>query len=161
MCFIVEFPNVTGIIDCTHVPVRSPKENKEQFIDKDGDVSLNVQAIVNHQGAFTNLISRWPGSIHDTRVLKESDLQQVLDLHMMGKYYLLGDQGYKCQANLLTPYATEETDEKEHYNLILSKTRVKVECVFGQFKRKFACLSKRPDVSPFMMVHVVRACAFL
>ena len=44
LCFIVEFPNIAGIIDCTHVPVRSPKENKEQFIDKDGDVSLNVQA---------------------------------------------------------------------------------------------------------------------
>ena len=74
----------------------------------------------------------------------------------MGKYYLIGDQGYKCQTNLLTPYATEE-----YYNLMLAKTRVKVECVFGQVKRKFACLSKRPDISPYMMVQVVKACGFL
>ena len=161
MFIFVEFPNVVGVIDCTHIPIRAPKENKEQFIDKDGDISLNIQAVVNHRGAFTNLVYRWPGSVHDTRILKESDLQQVPDLHLMGKYYLLGDQGYKCQTNLLTPYPTEESDEKEYYNLMLSKTRVKVECVFGQVKRKFACLSKRPDLSPFMMVQVVKACAFL
>ena len=92
-CIIVEFPNVAGVIDCTHVPIKAPKEDKEQFIDKDGDCSLNMQAVVNHRGAFTNIVSRWPGSVHDTRILKESDLQQVLDLHLMGKYYLLGDQG--------------------------------------------------------------------
>ena len=108
-----EFPNVVGVIDCTHVPVKAPKENRDQFRDKDHNFSLNVQAVVNHRGALTNLISRWPGSVHDSRILKESDLQQVLDFHLMGKYYLLGDQGYKCQSNLLTPYATEETEQKE------------------------------------------------
>ena len=99
--------------------------------------------------------------MHDTRILKESDLQQVLDMHLLGKYYLLGDQGYKCQANLLTPYPTEDNEKKEHYNISLSKTRVKVECVFGQWKRKFSCLSKRPDLSPTMMIQVVKATAFL
>ena len=116
---------------------------------------------MNHRGAITNLVSHWPGSVHDHRILKESDLQQVLDLHLLGKYYLLGDQGYKCQANLLTPYATEDTDAKEYYNICLSKTRVKVECIFGQLKHKFAVLSKRPDISPVMMIQVVKACAFL
>ena len=63
--------------------------------------------------------------------------------------------------NVRQTFSTEETDQKEYYNLILAKTRVKVECVFGQVKRKFACLSKRPDISPYMMVQVVKACGFL
>ena len=44
---------------------------------------------------------------------------------------------------------------------MISKTRVKVECVFGQVKGKFACLSKCPDYQPDDMVHVVKACFFL
>ena len=45
-----------------------------------------------------------PGSVHDSRILQESFMQDVLDTHMLGKYYLLRDAGYACQTNLLTPY---------------------------------------------------------
>ena len=36
-----------------------------------------------------------------------------------------------------------------------------MECVFGQLKRKFACLSKRPDYRPIEMVNIIKACCFL
>ena len=42
-----------------------------------------------------------------------------------------------------------------------SKTRVKVECVFGQVKRKFPCLTKRPDYGPEEMIDIIKACIFL
>ena len=51
---IVEVPNVVGAIDCTHVPVKPPKENREQYINRDGYFSLNVQCVVDHQGAVTH-----------------------------------------------------------------------------------------------------------
>ena len=47
------------------------------------------------------------------------------------------------------------------YNISLSHTRVKVECVFGQMKRKFQCLTKCPDYDPSVMVTVIKACIFL
>ena len=47
------------------------------------------------------------------------------------------------------------------YNICLSKTRVKVKCIFGMMKQKFACLSKHPDLSTNMMCEVVKACVFL
>ena len=106
-------PNVAGAIDCTHIPIKPPSENREQFVNRDGYYSLNVQCVVNHRGAVTHLSPRWPGSVHDNRILKESDLQQVLDQHLLGNKYLIGDLGYKCQTNLLTPYPTEETEQKE------------------------------------------------
>ena len=121
-CFIfvlAEFPNYVGAIDCTHIPVRPPNKNRDQYKDKDGIFSLNVQAVINHRGAITHLSPHWPGSVHDMRILKEgdkSDLQQVLDLHLLGNKYLVGDQGYKCQTNLLTPYPTKENAKKEHFN---------------------------------------------
>ena len=39
--------------------------------------------------------------------------------------------------------------------------RVKVECVFGQLKRKFQCLCKRPDYSPNQMISIIKLCIFL
>ena len=53
------------------------------------------------------------------------------------------------------------TEEKEYFNQCLVQTRVKVECVFGQLKKKFQCLTKRPDYQPKMMCKIIRACAFL
>ena len=47
------------------------------------------------------------------------------------------------------------------YNTSLSRTRVKVECVFGQLKRKFQYLTKCPDYDPAQMVIIVKACIFL
>ena len=47
------------------------------------------------------------------------------------------------------------------FNISLSRTRVKVECVFGQLKRKFQCLSKRPDYDPTVMIKVIKSCIFL
>ena len=108
-----EFPNCVGVIDCTHVPVKPPKHRREQYICRHGYFSINVQMVVNHRGFVTHYSARWPGSVHDSRILNESDLQRVLDQHLLGNYYLLGDQGYKCQTNLLTPYGSEETEGKE------------------------------------------------
>ena len=47
------------------------------------------------------------------------------------------------------------------FNRCLSQTRVKVECVFGQWKKKFPVLTKKPDLNPVTMCKIVRACAFL
>ena len=47
------------------------------------------------------------------------------------------------------------------FNLSLSRTRVKVECVFGQLKRKFQCLTKRPDYAPSDMINIIKSCIFL
>ena len=112
----VEFPHVVGAIDCTHIPIIAPFKDEDQYIDYNGDHSLNVQMVVNHRGAITNLSAHWPGSVHDLRVLQESDLYHVLTQHMLGNKFLLGDSGYQCMSNLLTPYPVDDTEEKEYFN---------------------------------------------
>ena len=77
LLYFVEFPHVAGAIDCTHVPILAPRVHSEQYINRDGTFSLNIQAVVNHRGAFTNIVARWPGSVHDLRILKESTLYEV------------------------------------------------------------------------------------
>ena len=69
--------------------------------------------VINHRGFVTNYSVCWPGSVYDMWILKESDLQQALDQHLLGKYYFIGESGYKYQSNLLTPYSSEYTDAQE------------------------------------------------
>ena len=58
-------------------------------------------------------LNRWPGSANDYRILRESALWSVIDESMLGNNFLLGDAGYKCHENLLTPYPEDDTDMKE------------------------------------------------
>ena len=119
-----------------------PWVNPEQYYDHHKRHSVSVMAVVNHRGAITYLSTRWPGAVSDSRVLQESFLQDVLDRNLLGEYYMLGDAGYHLQCNLCTPYSRSDVLTPPHiyYNECLSKTRVKVECVFGMLKKKFPCL---------------------
>ena len=64
-------------------------------------------------------------------------MQEVLDRNMLGRYYLVGDAGYACQYNLLTPFPNGPevrlSEQQKFFNKSLSRTRVKVECVIGQW----------------------------
>ena len=159
--FIAEFPHVAGCVDGTFVPIYSPYTNPEQYINRKHQYSLNCQLIVNHRGALTHLSCRWPGSLHDIRVLNESHIQEVLDLGLLGHRYLLGDSGYYVQSNMMTPYVQPDTEEKEYFNTCLSKTRCKVECVIGMLKKKFPVMATPIHYQPPEVCHIVKACGFL
>ena len=151
-------------MDGTQIPLKAPWVNPEQYLNHHKYFSIATQLVVNHRGAVTHLSCRWPGSVHDSRVLSESYLQDVLDRNVLGKYYLLGDSGYSCQYSLLTPYARFPralSEEQKYYNKCLSKTHVKVECMIGQLKNKFACLKNTSHYQPEIVCHVIKACVFL
>ena len=145
--------------------MKAPWVNPEQYKNHYKYYSIATQIIVNHRGAITHLSCRWPGSVADSRVLNESFVQDVLDRNILGKYYLLGDSGYSCQYNLLTPYTkrqkTELSEEQKWFNKCLSRTRVKVECVIGQLKNKFTCLQQTSHYQPEFVCNIIKACAFL
>ena len=166
MIFVLsEFPNCVGAIDGTQIPIKAPWEDPEVYFNRNKYFSIAVSMIVNHRGAITFLSCRWPGSVHDSRVLQESSIQEVLDTFQLGKYYLLGDTGYGCQYNLITPYPKVPglglTPEQKFFNKCHSQTRVKVECVIGQEKNKFPCLKNTSHYQPEVVCDVIKACAFL
>ena len=92
-------------------------------------------------------------------------MQEVLDRNMLGKYYLVGDAGYTCQYNLITPFPNGPevrlSEQQKFFNKSLSRTRVKVECIIGQWKNKFSCLQNTSHYQPEVVTTVIKACAFL
>lgn len=68
-------PGIVGAIDCTHIPIQSPGGmNAELYRNRKGFYSINVQAICDHQCNFTNIVARWPGSTHDSRIFDNSNI---------------------------------------------------------------------------------------
>jgi len=53
------FPRVIGAIDCSHVRIQSPNSDiGEQFRNRKGYFSINVQAVCTSNLVITNLVAR-------------------------------------------------------------------------------------------------------
>ncbi|KAI4459480.1 hypothetical protein MML48_6g00003793 [Holotrichia oblita] len=71
---VYRFPCAFGAIDCTHVPIIKPSLHGDEYINRKGWCSLNVQATCDGKERFTSVDAQWPGSVHDSRILKRSNI---------------------------------------------------------------------------------------
>ena len=49
------------------------------YRNRKGFFSINVQAVCDSDLKFTNIIARWPGSVHDSRIFNNSRLCAQLE----------------------------------------------------------------------------------
>jgi hypothetical protein len=73
------FPNVVGCIDGTHVPVKAPSNDRENYVNRKGFPSVNVMAVCDNKMRFTDVFADRAGSVHDARVLRVSPLGAQLE----------------------------------------------------------------------------------
>ncbi|KAH6922958.1 hypothetical protein HPB50_020320 [Hyalomma asiaticum] len=86
---IAKFPGVSGCIDCTHVPIKSPG-------------GVYAEAITGPDLRFYDLVASWPGSAHDSRIFDSSRARVLYETGVVAGT-LLGDMGYACRSYLMTP----------------------------------------------------------
>ena len=88
--------SVIGCIDGSLINIDAPTEAEEQFVDRKGNHSINLSAICGPDGIFYWLNCSMPGSVHDARVLKESQLFNDLLSEKLfpPNSVLLGDSAY-------------------------------------------------------------------
>ncbi|XP_046398096.1 putative nuclease HARBI1 [Ischnura elegans] len=139
---IARFPGIIGAIDCTHIPITSPGGgNAELFRNRKSYFSINVQAVCSPTLKLTNLVARWPGSVHDSTIFNNSFLRAKFESGEIPDGYLLGDGGYPCKPYLLTPLLHPVSRGERNYNLAHVRSRNPIERCFGVLKRRFPCLS--------------------
>ncbi|KAK0138383.1 putative nuclease HARBI1 [Merluccius polli] len=106
-----------------HIPITAPSHNEADYVNRKSIHSINVQIICDAAHIISNVEAKWPGSVHDARIYRESNLsnrlqcgKQPKDLHniihlspsfntLQCIHYtlqefdglLLGDRGYPCQ----------------------------------------------------------------
>jgi len=114
---ISKFPKVVGALDCTHVKIQSPGMylhkyitinssyklrilcfvgglNAEIYRNRKQFFSINVQAICDSHLKFLDVVSRWQGSAHDSRIFQHSKIYSRFQNGEFGDSILLGDSGY-------------------------------------------------------------------
>ena len=57
-----------GVVDGNHIPIKCPREHKEQFFNRKQFFSFNNQGIVLADRLFIDLLPGYPGSIHDAHM---------------------------------------------------------------------------------------------
>lgn len=130
-----QFPSAIGVIDCTHVQILKPNQHGDEYINRKGLATLNVQATCNSLQMFTSADVRWPGSVHDARIWRNSDIR--VTLQQFPGAVLLGDEGYGLEPWLMTPFRNPNNVSERAYNRLFKKERVIIERCFGQLKRRF------------------------
>lgn len=130
------FPSAIGAVDCTHVPIKKPSIHGDDYINRKGVSTINVQATCNAKDVFTSVDATWPGSVHDSRIWTNSDVCRVMSGNRTNAL-LLGDVGYGIAPWLMTPYRNVISPEQRSYNRCISKERVIIERCFGQVNDDF------------------------
>ncbi|CAM5075807.1 unnamed protein product [Natator depressus] len=167
------FPNCGRAIDGTHIPILGPDHQGSQYINCKGCFSMVLQALVDHKRRFTNINVGWPGTVHDTRVFRNSGLFKQLQ---EGIYFpdqkitagdaempvvIFGDPAYPLMPWLMKSYTGTLDSSKELFNYRLSKCRMVVECAFGCLKGRWRSLLTRSDLSKTNIPIVIAVCCML
>jgi len=128
---------VIGAIDCTHVPIQSPGGNDaEIYRNPKGYFSINVQLVCDQTGYISDVVARWPGSVHDSTIFDHRFLRAQLETSP-SHGYLVGDGGYACRRYLITPLTNPATDAEKAYNAAQISARNCIERTNGRLKRRF------------------------
>jgi hypothetical protein len=70
-------PNVIGTIDRCHIPIKKTRINGNYYYNRKKHYSAVLQGICKSNLMFTDVDCRWPGSVHDARIFRTSDIQDV------------------------------------------------------------------------------------
>ena len=118
--------NVIGAIDGSHIAIKAPREHQTDYIKRKGFHSVILQAVCDHQLLFTNCFVGWPGSVHDARVFRNSQIFQAAQTRYSTLFpmnsYLVGDAAYPLSRFVLTPFRdTGHLSNKiQNYNYLYS-----------------------------------------
>ena len=87
-------PNICGFIDGTHIRFDPPAEKLAEYLNRKKFSSIQVQAICDHKLKFIDMFTGYPGSVHDSRVFKNSPIYFNLSEKCRGnrkklKYYTI------------------------------------------------------------------------
>ena len=114
---IAGFPGIVGAIDGTHIQIIAPNVNENEFVNRHHYHSINVQVVFDASYKIIDVVAKWPGSTHDSRILRESGLHVLFENnHIQGHTHLLGDSGYPSRRWLLTPFLRPQPGPQTNYN---------------------------------------------
>ena len=111
-----------------------------------------MQVVATRQLRFIDVSVGWPGSMHDSRIFRNSSLSQSLQVRLgETNFHLLADTAYPLSVYIMVPFRrNRELEEHENaFNVVLKSDRQSVERAIG-LKRMKWCRLKYLDVFKLM-----------
>jgi hypothetical protein len=69
--------SVLGAVDGCHIPIKRPQEYGNDYFNRKKFYSIVLQGICSRKLMFIDVDCSWPGSVHDARVFRTSDMSFV------------------------------------------------------------------------------------
>lgn len=155
-----KFPCAIGALDCTLIRIKKPKIHGDEYVCRKGYPALNVQATCDANSMFTSVDSSWTGSVHDSRIWRNSVIQQTLYANRRGAL-LLADEGYALTPWMMTVFRNPVTDAQKSYNKLHKIERSIIERMFGQVKQRFPILQNKMRMATERVPSMIVACFIL
>lgn len=154
--------HVIGAIDGCHINIKKPKrEFQLAYCNRKGNHSILLQAVCDHNKRFIDIFCGEPGSVHDARVLKKSNIFKVCSVKKLNNLVILGDSAYPNLEWLVPPFKNNGnlSDLQKNFNYRHSATRVIIENSFGLLKGRFRRLKYFENLKiPFIVKSIIAAC---
>ena len=169
-------PNVLAAVDGTHVKIIAPENSAVDFFNRKQQYSIACQGVCDGKLKFLSMSAGYPGSVHDSRMLRNSWLFAAanngeilntpvfpLNRNLAINPYLVGDAAYPLSKWLMKPfpYSRNLSAQQEAFNLTLSQARVSIERAFGVLKGRWRILLDKVCLEPSLVADVVVACTVL
>lgn len=121
-------PNCCGVIDTTHIMMCLPAvdTSSKVWIDHERKHSMILQAIIDPDMRFRDIVTGWPGSMNELPVLCSSGLFKMCEqgTRLNGekvklgngvevREYIIGDSGFPLLPWLITPYQGKDLSDAE------------------------------------------------
>ncbi|XP_015205513.2 uncharacterized protein [Lepisosteus oculatus] len=103
------FPGTLCAVGACHIPVEKPQgvPDPEEYFNSKHFYSINLTACCDHAGRFVHVSSEHPGSWHNSRVLRVTDIGKALEgdpQSLLSGFHIVGDASYPLSEHLLTPF---------------------------------------------------------
>ena len=80
------FPRSLGAVDGTHIAIKRPSVTfSNDFVNRKGHYKLNCRAAANYSYRFSDVVIKWPGSVHDARIFSSSSLNEAMGYGIIPK----------------------------------------------------------------------------
>ena len=109
------FPFCFGAVDGTLIPVQVPPRRfqpNEYYSGRKKFHCMNIQVTCDVNGEITSVTAKWPGSVHDARIWRNSAVNTLLSTGIAGNKLLIGDSAYPISTYLCKPYPQSEANTK-------------------------------------------------
>ena len=136
---LCSLPGITGAVDGTHIALMAPRQSPEDYVNRKGFHSINLQLVVAADKTILRAYCGFPGSVHDSRVLQNSEFFYDAPELINDECYIIGDSAYPLKKWLVVPYKNNGhlSAKQKKFNRHLSRGRVVVENTIGMLKGRF------------------------